>query len=157
MAYVSYPEGTLWKSKLDGSQRLQLSYPPLSPILPQWSPDGKEIAFFDASPSQKMKSYTVSTDGGAPREMIPEDLQNQWDPNWSPDGTRIVFGGAFFDLSPTIRILDVKTHQISTLPGSKGLFSPHWSPDGRYVVAMPCDSHGLMLFDFAAPKVGGNR
>ena len=152
VAYVSYPEGTLWKSKLDGSQRLQLSYPPLSPILPQWSPDGKEIAFFDASPGQKMKSYTVSTDGGAPREMIPEDLQNQWDPNWSPDGTRIVFGGAFFDPSPTIRILDVKTHQISTLPGSKGLFSPHWSPDGRYVVAMPCDSHGLMLFDFAAQK-----
>ena len=96
--------------------------------------------------------YTVSTDGGTPREMIPEDLQEQWDPNWSPDGTRIVFGGAYHDPYPTIRILDVKTHQISTLPGSKGLFSPRWSPDGRYVVAMPFDSRGLMLFDFAAQK-----
>ena len=152
VAYVSYPEGTLWKSRLDGSQRLQLSYPPLSPTLPRWSPDGKEIAFFDASPSHKMKSYTVSTDGGAPREMIPEDLQNQWDANWSPDGTRIVFGGAFYDPSPTIRILDVKTHQISTLPGSKGLFSSHWSPDGRYVVALPFDSRGLVLFDFSTQK-----
>ena len=152
VAYVSFPEGTLWKSKLDGSQRLQLSYPPLYVSLPRWSPDDKQITFDAFPPGQKAKMYTVSTDGRTPLEMIPEDLQNHWDPNWSPDGTRIVFGGAFYDPSPTIRILDVKTHQISTLPGSKGLFSPHWSPDGRYVVAMPCDSHGLMLFDFAAQK-----
>jgi Tol biopolymer transport system component/tRNA A-37 threonylcarbamoyl transferase component Bud32 len=152
VAYVTYPEGTLWKSRLDSSQRLQLSYPPLSPTLPHWSPDGKEIAFIDFSPSQKVKSYTVSTDGGAPRELIPEDPQNHWDPNWSPDGTRIVFGGAFYDPSPTIRILDVKTHQISTLPGSKDLFSPHWSPDGRYVLALPVDSRSLVLFDFSTQK-----
>ena len=90
VAYVSYPEGTLWKSKLDGSQRLQRSYPPLVVWSFHWSPDGKEIAFFDL-----MKSYTVSTDGGAPREMIPEDLQNPSGPApGSPDGTRIVFGVA---------------------------------------------------------------
>src|SRR5207249_12082018 len=29
MAYVSYPEGTLWRSKVDGSQRLQLIFPPM--------------------------------------------------------------------------------------------------------------------------------
>jgi len=80
--------------------------------------------------------------------MIPEDLQDQWDASWSPDGTRIVFGGAYFHPPTAIRILDVKTHQISTLTGSNGLFSPYWSPDGRYVVAMPLDSRGLMLFDF---------
>jgi serine/threonine protein kinase len=28
VAYVSYPEGTLWRSKIDGSERLQLTYPP---------------------------------------------------------------------------------------------------------------------------------
>ena len=29
VAYVSFPEGALWTSKIDGSQRLQLSYLPL--------------------------------------------------------------------------------------------------------------------------------
>ena len=33
VAYVSYPEGTLWRSKLDGSSRLQLTYPPMYPVL----------------------------------------------------------------------------------------------------------------------------
>jgi len=152
VAYVSLPEQTLWTSKLDGSQRLQLSYPPLRASWPRWSPDGKQIAFVGIPPGQKAKMCTVSTDGGTPREMIPEDTENQWDPNWSPDGTRIVFGGAYYDPSPTIRILDVKTRQISTVPGSKGLFSPRWSPDGRYVKAQTCDSHSCMLFDFTTQR-----
>jgi serine/threonine protein kinase/Tol biopolymer transport system component/DNA-binding winged helix-turn-helix (wHTH) protein len=151
VAYVSFPEGTLWTSKLDGSQRLQLSYPPLLASLPGWSPDGKQIVFFALSPGQKMEMYTVSTDGGTPREIIPEDPQAQWDPGWSPDGTGIVFGGDAYDPNATIRILHVKTHQISTLPGSRGLNYPRWSPDGRYVLAMPYSS-GLMLFDFAAQR-----
>jgi serine/threonine protein kinase/Tol biopolymer transport system component len=152
VVYVSFPEGTLWTSKLDGSRRLQLSYPPLYALAPRWSPDGKQIAFYALSPGQNAKLYTVSIDGGTPREIIPEDLQAQFDPNWSPDGTRIVFGGASSDRNTIIRILDVRTHQISTLPGSNDLFSPRWSPDGRYVVAMPFDSHSLMLFDFAAQR-----
>jgi WD40 repeat protein len=84
--------------------------------------------------------------------MIPEDSQGQLDPSWSPDGTRIIFGSASSDPNASIQILDVKTHQISTLPGSKGLFSPRWSPDGRYVLAMPPSAHVLKLFDFAAQR-----
>jgi eukaryotic-like serine/threonine-protein kinase len=152
VAYASYPEATLWKSKLDGTQRIQLSYPPLAALLPSWSPDGKEIVFHGFSPGQKVKLYTVATDGGTPHEIIPEDPKEEYDPTWSPDGTRIIFGGASSDRNSTIRILDVKTHQISTLPGSEGLYSPRWSPDGRYVVAMPFDSRSLMLFDFAAQR-----
>src|SRR5208283_2949209 len=155
VAYVSFPEGTLWTSKMDGSQKLQLSYPPLYALLPRWSPDGKQIAFSAVSPGQKTKMYTVSIDGGTTREMIPEDPQDQYDPSWSPDGTRIVIAEGFDNPGSTIRILDVKTHQISTLPGSKGLYSPRWSPDGRSLLAMPFDSSSLMLFDFAAQRWEG--
>jgi Tol biopolymer transport system component len=84
--------------------------------------------------------------------MMHEDDQEQYDPTWSSDGTRIVFGGPPADPNSSIRIVDVSTHQISTLPNSKGLFSPRWSPDGRYLVAMPFASRSLMLFDFASQK-----
>ena len=43
--------------------------------------------------------------------------------------------------------IDLKTHALSTLPGSEGLFSPQMSPDGRYVAAFPTDASKLMLYD----------
>src|SRR5262249_25982134 len=45
VVYVTYPEGSLWRCKVDGSQRLQLTYPPMRASLPRWSPDGKQIVF----------------------------------------------------------------------------------------------------------------
>jgi Tol biopolymer transport system component len=84
--------------------------------------------------------------------MIPEDSGEEFDPTWSPDGTRIAFGSPATETTSTIRILDVKTHQISTLPDSKGLFSPRWSPDGRNLVAMSFNARSLALFDFATQK-----
>src|SRR6516162_10265319 len=47
VAYVLYPEGTLWRRKVDGSERLQLSYPPSQAMLPRWSPDGKTILYYE--------------------------------------------------------------------------------------------------------------
>ena len=152
VAYVSFPEGTLWKSKSDGSQRIQLSYPPLVAVLPSWSPDGKQLVFYGFLPGRNAKLYTVSTDGGTPSEQIPEDPGRNWDPSWSPDGTKIVFGNASDTPNSTIQLLDMNTHQLSTLPGSTGLFSAPWSPDGRYIAAMTFDSRSLMLFDFENQK-----
>jgi DNA-binding winged helix-turn-helix (wHTH) protein/Tol biopolymer transport system component len=45
VTYTSYPDGLLWRSRLDGSERLQLTFPPMRAFLPRWSPDAKQIAF----------------------------------------------------------------------------------------------------------------
>jgi dipeptidyl aminopeptidase/acylaminoacyl peptidase len=90
VAHVTFPEGALWRSKSDGSERIQLTYPPLTPVGPKWSPDGQQIAFFAFS-GPKPKLYIVSNQGGAPRELLPEGTQEEWDPTWAPDGTRIAF------------------------------------------------------------------
>jgi|KBSMisStaDraftv2_1062788.scaffolds.fasta_scaffold05665_2 serine/threonine protein kinase/Tol biopolymer transport system component len=153
VAYVSYPEGTLWRSRLDGSEKVQLTFPPLSARLPQWSPDGKQIAFFAFSGSPHPKAYTVGSDGGQLAQLLPAgDSAEEWDVTWSPDGQKICFGGAPADPNSTLHILDLKTHQISSLPDSHGLFSARWSPDGRYIAAMPFASRSLMLFDFTTQK-----
>ncbi len=158
-AYTSYPEGTIWRSKLDGSERLQLTYPPLNGVMPRWSPDGKTIVFFKFSEGtgKPAKIYVVSSGGGSPRELMPGDTQNQQDPNWSPDGNRIIFAGdangaATLGATASIRILDLSTQKVSMLPGSQGLFSPRWSSDGRYVAAMTGDSSVVRLFDFQTQK-----
>jgi len=153
VAYVSVPDETLWVSKADGTQQLQLTFAPLRVYLPRWSPDGKQIVFWASSPGGKpTKIYAISREGGTPEELLPNDPANQWDPNWSPDGNKIVFGGRVTEPDSPIRILDMNSHQVSTIPGSRGLFSPRWSPDGRFLVALPGDSHTLMLFDFNTQK-----
>ena len=65
---------------------------------------------------------------------------------------KIIFGGASADYNSAIRVVDLRTHQVDALPRSRGLYSPRWSPDGSYVVAMPADSLGLVLFDFKTQK-----
>jgi serine/threonine protein kinase/Tol biopolymer transport system component len=153
VTYTTYPDRTIWRSKVDGSERLQLTYPPYFAILPRWSPDGKQIIFFQALDGGVPKIYVVSRDGGNPHPLLPaEDAKAQQDPNWSPDGSKIVFGGASADPTSAIRIFDLKTNQVSTLPGSDTFFSPRWSPNGRYIAAMSSDSRRLLLFDFETQK-----
>lgn len=151
VAYVTFPDSILWKSKVDGTQRAQLTYPPLVPILPDWAPDGKQIVFYAFSPGEKAKMYLVSADGGTPHRVLPESTE-EWDASYSADGGKILFAGGPTESDSTIKILDLGTHQVSTVPKSNGLFSPRWSPDRRYLVAMPPDSRKLVLFDFATQK-----
>ena len=148
VTYVSYPEGSLWRSKADGSERLQLTFPPMQALLPRWSPDQKQIVFTGFLPGKPGRNYLISANGGTPQPAIPEEqTSDEVDPNWSPDGDSIVFW-----FNGTINILDLRTHKVSVVPGSTGLFSPHWSPDGRYIVAMSGDARKLVLFDFKTQK-----
>ncbi len=152
VTYVSYPQGILWRSKRDGSEKLQLCFPPLFAALPRWSPDGKQIIFYDYTVGKPVRIYMVSADGGIPQQLLHGDPEPQWDPNWSPGGDKIQFSGAPADAESAIRLLDLKTHQVSTLPGSQGMFGARWSPDGRYIVAMPAKALSLVLFDFQTQK-----
>ncbi|MGA2074367.1 MAG: protein kinase [Terriglobia bacterium] len=152
VAYATYPQGELWRSRPDGSERLQLSIAPFWAALPHWSPDGKQIVFFGPSPGKPHRAFIVSAEGGSPKALMPDDPKPQWEPYFSPHGNKLVFGGAYTDPNSVVRVLDLKSHQISTLPGSQGFYSPRWSPDGRYIVAMPVDSLSLVLFDFQTQK-----
>ena len=150
--YVAFPEGTLWRSKLDGSQKLQLTVPPMNVYLPRWSPDGKRIAFMGKMPGKAVKNYVVSADGGTPQQLMPGE-RNEADPHWSPDGNSILFGRWPNYLIPEpaeakgLLLFDLKTKQITKIPGSEGLYSPRWSPDGRYIATFDYDSRKLILFD----------
>jgi len=131
---------------------LQLSNPPLYASLPRWSPDRRQIAFFSVTPGKPPRIYLVSAEGGSPQELLPADDHAQADPYWSPDGSALVFGSAYASSSVGIRILDMKTRSLTTLPDSQDLFSPRWSPDGRYIAAVRRDSQNLLLYDRSKQK-----
>ena len=147
VAYTKYPEETLWKCRADGSQCIQLSYPPVMALLSSWSPDDKQIVFYGLPAGKKARMYLVSADGGTPTELLPDDPENHYDAEWSPDGNKILFGNGPALSSSAVRILDMSTHQVSTVPGSTGLYSARWSPDGRYIFAMNSIANEGKLLD----------
>ncbi|HXH50995.1 MAG TPA: winged helix-turn-helix domain-containing protein [Terriglobia bacterium] len=154
ITYVAVPEGTLWRSKLDGSERLQLSFPPMMAFMPRWSPDGMRIAFVGISPGRPYTAYILSADGGKLEEIVPR----LGDPGWLADGNSVVLGTdpaehKFSEsFKGTIQIMDLKSRQVSTMPGSEGLYDPLPSPDGHYVAALRAGPETLWVFDFSKSK-----
>jgi Tol biopolymer transport system component/DNA-binding winged helix-turn-helix (wHTH) protein len=154
IAYVTYPDGILWRAKADGTERIQLTNRPLYPAFCRWSPDGSQILFtaqrdpslIVVTPDTKFALYVIPAQGGTPRLLVSgDDGQGQGDGVWSPDGRRVMYS-----ISPknSLRILDLDSGKVSEVPGSNGLFSPRWSPDGRYFAAMTTiATDTIRLFD----------
>jgi eukaryotic-like serine/threonine-protein kinase len=153
IAYVTYPEGVIWRSRLDGSERLRLTDPPLHPLNPRWSPDRKQIAFWGSRAGETGRMYTISADGGTPEQLLKNDSISRAEPNWSPEGDRILFvEKALPHDTPLLQVLDLRTHRVTPIPGSWGYVSSRWSPDGRYIVAMTENALKMVLFDFETGK-----
>jgi len=148
VAYVSYPDLTLWRSRLDGTEKVQLTSPPTEVVGPRWSPDGTRIAFTDLQAGKAWKVYTISIGGGIPEEIFPGDTTAERDPSWWPDGRSIIFGRSYFSGKGEILRIDLTTHQVSSVPGSERIFSPRLSPDGRRIAAFSEQGRKLVLYDF---------
>ena len=153
IAYVTYPDATLWRSRVDGSEKMQLTFLPVRAYEPRWSPDGSRIAFMDVRFNHPWKISLISSSGGNPQTLLSAGPdQAEADPTWMPDGKSIVFEKVGVDKwNPAIYRIDLKpelkSSQVSLIPGSEGLFSPRLSPDGRYISAITLHATGLVLFD----------
>jgi Tol biopolymer transport system component len=149
VAYVGYPEGTLWRARSDGSQALQLTFPPLRVTNPQWSPDGKRILFVLRRSGEMPKLYTISSDGGDLEQLFAES-HAQTSASWSPDGEFIFYGRDPYDEQQDIALyrFEVKSGRVARIPGGDGLYAPLCSPDGRWLVTQTTASDRvLVLFD----------
>ncbi len=156
VAYVESrdTETILWRSRVDGTERIQLTQSPLRLLLPRWSPDGTRLAFMGRMPGGPWKIYAIAAEGGEPQPMVAGD-RAEADPDWAPDGESLMFGRppnylAESSAPKAIHLLDLRTRELSILPDSEGLFAPRWSPSGRYVAAVTLNQTTLRLFDFSA-------
>lgn len=156
VAYRNEPDATLWRSRVDGTEKRQLTFPPLAAYHSSWSADGKSIVFGGRLPGKGAKLYSVSADGGTPEALTSQDNASDSQPSCSPDGRSILFQHwATIEAGRPHRLiylLDLNTHQVRPVPSSEDFDGVHWSPDGKYAAASDQAHHQLMLFDFAQQR-----
>jgi len=157
LAYVSYPDGILWRSRADGSDRLQLTYPPIMAAAPQWSPDGTQIAFSRIRVGEPWQIDIVPAEGGTPQSVFPE-ARNQSSPAWSGDGQSLIFGRLPWlesgkNLPVRLEKVDLHSHKLSEIPGSEDMLTPSVSPDGKFLSALhTAAAQQLWIYDFGSTK-----
>jgi len=145
VAYKNELDGTLWRSRVDGTEALQLTFAPLDTYHPDWFPDGRTIVFEGTS-----QLYTVPFEGGKAEPLLPEGI-SAGQPSVSPDGKSLLFT-EWRTAVPTLYRLDLDSRQVTKIPGSSDFECAQWSPDGKYAVASDRKDRKLMLFDFASQK-----
>ena len=119
VAYASYPERLLWRSRSDGSDRMQLTYPPMEVWEPHISPDGTKVAFG----SYDGDAFIIDVNGGEPRKIAEEARF----PVWSPDGRSLVL----MKLSPgrksyDFQIADALSGARTPIPSSNDKVGTVW-------------------------------
>jgi dipeptidyl aminopeptidase/acylaminoacyl peptidase len=163
VAYVvpNVQHSILWRSKANGSDRQQLTFPPMNVSQPRWSSDGKQIVFVGNVPGKTGRILLVSSGGGEAEPVTSFDSRY---PAWSPGADSLFFtaripASASHSTGPSIvpsmtgpapegtYQLDLKTRRLSVFAGAEALKALSSSPDGRYQVAQTRDNRKLMLFD----------
>ena len=152
MVYLSYPDDSVWRSRADGSERLQLTYnPPMSAFFPRISPDGKQVAFVGKN-KQGSRAYIVDMLGGEARLI----QSSSWiPPAWSPDGKSLVMNISTDKsrIDPDalqLATVDVKSGKLSVIPGSQSKSGAYW-PSARMIVAIG-EEDKLYSFDITTEK-----
>lgn len=154
---------SLWLVPYDGSAKPRvLTNEAVSSTAPQWSPDGKTLAFLSARGEGRPQLYLLPLEGGEPKKLT--DLKNGVGAyQWSPMGDRFVVTsrtgpsdkgkvvsdvrhytgirykfndtGWFDDKRSHLFVVDAKTGSAKQITEGQEWedLDPQWSPDGKRI------------------------
>jgi Tol biopolymer transport system component len=150
VAYTSYPDHTLWRSRIDGTDRLQLTYPPIEVAYPFISPDGKQIAYYGDDSSSTAGIFVVGMEGGTTRKILDKSPVLC---TWSPDGNSLVctvwIPGKHVGEKNVYQLerVDLQSGERSVIPSSQGIIGAFWITQDT-LIASNEDSSKFLTFSF---------
>jgi dipeptidyl aminopeptidase/acylaminoacyl peptidase len=175
---------TLWIVSLTTGETRQLSAGRGRDTSPEWSPDGRRIAFVSARDG-KPQIYLIPVDGGEARALTSLEQGVGGGPLWSPDGSQIAFTAAPApppDLGKPYQVgrhvyrfdamgyLDGAIHSLFVMSADGGeprrltnddqhTIALGWSPDGAEILVLSTmrpDSHDAYQGQLRAVSLAGD-
>jgi Tol biopolymer transport system component len=131
----------LFTIKPDGTQATRLTRSDGFDLQPQWSPDGRLIAFarvYYEGDTEREDLWVLdrrATEG--PHAVTKDGTWQSADYSWAPDGSAIAYWGPQPDgKDGDIYRLEIATGAVMNLTADALLWDSHpdWSPDGKWIV-----------------------
>jgi TolB protein len=91
---------------------------------PDWSPDGRLIAYQERI-NDRFQISTIRASGGTPKKLTSDGENEQ--PSWAPDGRHLVFTSSRTGVRQ-LWILDTESGRLRQLTKSAGSKLGAWSP-----------------------------
>ncbi len=135
--------GNLWTLPASGGTATRTSSLQQDTAYPDWSPDGKTIAF-QSYKSGVFHIWAMNPDGSNVRELTSGNYDDR-EPQFSPDGTRIAFSSDRPpDASPagtatgsynvwTLTLATGQLTEVTHQSGGANDYYPTWTPDGKQI------------------------
>lgn len=121
----------------DGTHVTRLTSDDASEYQPDWSPDGRRIAFVRSTGGTGGEApliFTMNADGSDVQQVSSGDGGSDFSPSWSPDGSEIVFlGFRFEDTGIWIAAADGSEERQVFGRGWYSVDDPVWSPAGDLI------------------------
>jgi dipeptidyl aminopeptidase/acylaminoacyl peptidase len=134
IVYVSSemdPQGEIHVLTASGDVRLTNN--DVSDGYPQWSPDGRMIAFY-SDRDGNAEVYVMNADGGNPTNLT-KHPDSDYGATWSPDGSKIAFRSRRTgDAEIFVMDADGSNPVNLTKQPESNEWSPDWSPDGSKIL-----------------------
>jgi Tol biopolymer transport system component/serine/threonine protein kinase/tetratricopeptide (TPR) repeat protein len=127
----------LYLMNIDGTNLRRLTAHPFTETEPDWSPDGKKIAFTRTNEKGKPDIFVINADGSDPMNLTNTPDVAESLPAWSPDGKSIAYTSDqnLFRMRTDIWVMNSDGTNPRVLTDHKNLnVQPSWTPDGRAIV-----------------------
>jgi Tol biopolymer transport system component len=146
----------LWVKAVDGDALRRLTdTPQLHESMPAWSPDGRQIAFYNTENGTTIGVFVVSSLGGPVRQVASRGI----DPAWTPDGRSLLFASnrEGEDRGVFVQLLETGALRQLTRPpvGFRDSY-PKVSPDGKTLAFGRSPGPEKKTALFVMPMSGGD-
>jgi serine/threonine-protein kinase len=152
----------VWVKELDRGPLSRLTFEGDRNFRPQWTPDGRSIAFLSTRQSESYDLYQKRADGTGPPELLLDFEQRVVEAIWAPDGQWLVFrlggvGGTLgerdiWGLRPGVDSVPV---EVVVTPADEKVAAI--SPDGRWLAYESNETGREEIFVRPFPNTGDGK